>query len=114
MLKRGRARNMYRIYDREEYACKLDKLWRKSQQVMLKKRLRTAYQSKPARCCRLASLTGGMQELDVSYPDQGTIEFMYKHGGARSLVGIELYYRPPQDRRTRMVNLVKLNKDGNS
>jgi hypothetical protein len=46
--------------------------------------------------------------------EEFTVEFLYKHGGARSLVGLELYYKGPQDRRTRRVKLVKLNADGNS
>jgi hypothetical protein len=47
-------------------------------------------------------------------PEGGAVVRMYKVGGARSLVGLEFYYRPPQETRARRVKLNKLNEDGNS
>lgn len=47
-------------------------------------------------------------------PEGGAVARMYKIGGARSLVGLGFYYRPPQETRVRRVKLNKLNEDGNS
>jgi hypothetical protein len=55
-----------------------------------------------------------MQGLAIVDPEAGAIERMYKVGGAKSLVGLEFFFRQPHETRTRRVELNKLNADGNT
>lgn len=55
-----------------------------------------------------------MQGLAVVDPEAAAMERMLKVGGARSLAGLEFFFRQPHEIRTRRVRLNKLNTDGNT
>jgi hypothetical protein len=59
-------------------------------------------------------ISEGMQGLAVVDPEAGAMERMLKVGGARSLVGLEFFFRQSHETRTRRVKLNKLNADGNT
>jgi hypothetical protein len=52
--------------------------------------------------------------LGPDLEEEGTVAFLYKHAGARALVGLEFFYRQPREIRSRRVKLDKLNRDGDS
>jgi hypothetical protein len=60
------------------------------------------------------SLESGRPNTEPELEDEGTVAFLYKHAGARALVGLEFFLWPPRDLRTRRVRVDKLNRDGDS
>jgi hypothetical protein len=56
----------------------------------------------------------GLQGLTMENAEGGKVERMYKVGGAKSLLGLEFFYRRPQEARARRVKLDHLNGDANT
>lgn len=59
-------------------------------------------------------ISEGLQGLTVGNAEGGEVERMYKVGGAKSLLGLEFFYRKPQEARARRVKLNQLNEDANT
>lgn len=55
-----------------------------------------------------------MRGLAVTDPEAEAMERICKVGGAKSLVGLEFFFRQPHEIRTRRVKLNKLNADGST
>jgi hypothetical protein len=56
----------------------------------------------------------GLQGLSTDSAEGGEVERMYKVGGAKSLIGLEFFYKRPQENRARRVKLNQLNEDANT